>query len=350
VRTIGVAAFLAVGATTWAKAGDVEWVTIGDPRNTADAGEFGGVDGVYAIMKYEVTAGDYLEFLNAVAATDSHNLYNSLMDSEPRGCQITQVGESGSFTYDFSGGAVEAPDASASDWSNRPVNYVSLYDAMRFANWMHNGQPGLGQPAPQDENSTEDGAYDMSLGASAKRKAGAAYFVPDEDEWYKAAYHKNNTVTSDYSAYPTCADEKPGNDITQPDSGNNANFCAESNNPNDLALGPPFYRTPVGQFENSASCYGTFDQAGNVWEWIEDTSGVVRGGSWASYVGDPPNKDTRITEYDPDLEFYDFGFRLASSSRAVPATSTWSLAVMLCLGLIVGTLSLRSRAVTQGAR
>ena len=29
----------------------------------------------------------------------------------------------------------------AADWANRPVNYVNFWDAARFANWLHNGQP-----------------------------------------------------------------------------------------------------------------------------------------------------------------------------------------------------------------
>ena len=35
------------------------------------------------------------------------------------------------------------------------------------------------------------------------------------------------------------------------------------------SIGSPYYRTNVGEFENSASAYGTFDQGGNVWEWNE---------------------------------------------------------------------------------
>ena len=39
-------------------------------------------------------------------------------------------------------------------------------------------------------------------------------------------------------------------------------------------LGSPYYRTEVGEWENSASPYGTFDQGGNHREWIEDIGGV----------------------------------------------------------------------------
>jgi hypothetical protein len=69
----------------------------------------GAVDYSYNIGKYEVTAGQYCEFLNAVAKTDTYGLYSARMDSDPRGCQITRHGSRGSYTYDFSGGTVESP-------------------------------------------------------------------------------------------------------------------------------------------------------------------------------------------------------------------------------------------------
>ena len=123
-------------------------VTVGNPGNTGEwSGEsYGGygpdricgaVDYAYNIGKYEVTAGQYCEFLNAVAATDTHGLYAPNMNSHSYGCQITQNGSSGSHTYDFSG----RPNGTEADWANRPVNYVSWGDAARFCNWLHNGQP-----------------------------------------------------------------------------------------------------------------------------------------------------------------------------------------------------------------
>ena len=36
-----------------------------------------------------------------------------------------------------------------------------------------------------------------------------------------------------------------------------------------FTIGEPYCTTEVGEFENSASPYGTFDQGGNVWEWNE---------------------------------------------------------------------------------
>jgi hypothetical protein len=99
------------------------WVTVGDPNNASDTRYatpgYGAVDHTYNIGKFEVTAGQYTEFLNAVAATDTYGLYNTAMDitiSYPLyyGCNIKRSGTPGSYKYSV-----------ASDWANRPVNLVS---------------------------------------------------------------------------------------------------------------------------------------------------------------------------------------------------------------------------------
>ena len=151
-----IALFLAAGASLPA-AGDVfnmpngltnlETVPVGDAGNAADfrygGGGHGGVNYSHSIGKYEVTAGLYCQFLNAVAATDTYALYNSQMASGPHGCGVVRSGDSAGYTY-----------AVAADWANRPVNYVSFWDACRFTNWLGNGQGGPG--------TTETGAYTLA--------------------------------------------------------------------------------------------------------------------------------------------------------------------------------------------
>ncbi|MGB2987379.1 MAG: SUMF1/EgtB/PvdO family nonheme iron enzyme, partial [Phycisphaerae bacterium] len=137
----------------------IETVTVGNPGNDGElsgegAGGYGpdrvcgAVDYLYNIGTFEVTAGQYTKFLNAVAATDTYGLYNPSMDGSSYGCQITQNGTSGNFTYDFSG----RPSGTEADWVDRPVNYVLWGDATRFCNWLHNGQP----TGAQDLTTTED--------------------------------------------------------------------------------------------------------------------------------------------------------------------------------------------------
>ncbi len=307
----------------------IDTVTVGNAGNTADGTGYGAVGYEYNIGKYEVTAGQYAEFLNAVAATDTYGLYNPSMDSSSYGCQITQNGSDGSYTYDFSGGIVEAPGSTAADWENRPVNYVSWGDAARFANWLHNGQPiGI-----QNLTTTEDGSYFLN-GATTdaelmavNRKLDATWAVPSEDEWYKAAYY--NGGSSVYYDYPTGTDLLPSNDLVNPDPGNNANF-----NQSGYTIHSPYYRTEVGEFENSDSPYGTFDQGGNVWEWNKSILyGPYRGLRGASFERFYLNllAANRYYGYPTDEEYY-VGFRVSE----VPEPATFGM-------LVIGGLALLSR-------
>ena len=188
----------------------IDWVTVGDPGNVgelsgagADPPGFGNdricgaVDYVYRIGKYEVTNGQYREFLNAAAALgDPNNLYHPSMSTHG-GIVRSGDGTPGTpYTY-------AARDGDAT-WDSHPVNFISWYDALRFANWLHNGQP-VGE---QDTDTTEDGAYEMSLGSSVVRKLGARAFLPTEDEWYKAAYYKGG-ASAGYWNYATQSDTAP---------------------------------------------------------------------------------------------------------------------------------------------
>jgi formylglycine-generating enzyme len=287
----------------------------GSQYGIGETRECGAVDYVYEIGKYEVTAAQYVAFLNAVAATDTFGLYNTfaMPPGEPNSITIARSGVSGSYTYSV-----------APDWAGRPVGGIAWSDAARFANWMHNGQPS----GIQDGSTTEDGAYTLS-GATTNpqlqnvvRNPGATWAIPTEDEWYKAAYHKNNGQSGSYWDYASRSDVLgfgwgiPDNNVVTPDPGNSACFWI---GPNDQCIGPPYFRTPVGEFENSASEYGTFDQAGNVWEWTESrpsvagavtSKRVMRGGSfYNSETSDMLHSAWRHSEFTA-AQLARFGFRL----------------------------------------
>jgi len=210
----------------------IETVTVGNPGNAGDPQQFQGIFGavgyVYAIGKYEVTTGQYAAFLNAVAATDTYGLYNVNMWTHETGCKIQRTGSAGSYTYSV-----------APDWVNRPVNFVSWGDAARFANWLHNGQP-TGAPHLA---STEDGSYfldgkmaDWEL-EDVAREPDATWVIPTENEWFKAAYHKNDGVTGNYWNFPTGANNGVSNDLIDPDPGNNATFTDGA--AGNWTIGPP---------------------------------------------------------------------------------------------------------------
>jgi formylglycine-generating enzyme required for sulfatase activity len=303
-----VAGMLAGGSVTQAQGPppvEIETVTVGNPGNPGDGqlqGNFGVVDHVYAIGKYEVTTGQYAVYLNAVAATDTYGLYNVNMWTHETGCKIERSGSPGSYTYSV-----------APEWANRPVNFVSWGDAARFANWLHNRQP----TGAQDLSTTEDGSYFLNGMQSDEqledvvREPDATWVIPTENEWYKAAYHKNDGLTANYWNYPTAANNGVSNQLIDPDPGNHATFTTFTG---VLTIGPPYNRTEVGAHENSASAYGTFDQGGNVQEFNEtvpenDIRGI-RGGSW--YSGDIMGRWDRPVDMHSSDEFRDLGFRVAN--------------------------------------
>lgn len=311
----------------------LEFVTVGDPYNDPDerfAGRsVGSVGYEYRIGKFEVTAAQYTAFLNAVADDDPYRLYTAPMGGG-NGAGILRDGLPGGYVYSV-----------ASNYANRPVCWVSIWDAMRFTNWLHNGQP-TGAQGPE---TTEDGAYQLdghvdNSNGSISRRAGAKYFVPNEDEWYKAAYYEPaGELGGRYFNYPTATNSAPGNDITELTNGrNNANITVLSK----PAIGEPYFRTEVGTFFRSKSYYGTFDQGGNVWEWNETTSGGpssslrgLRGGS---------SRDPAIVLHASNQDFTSpagqdqyIGFRIAA---AVPEPSTVGL---IWLAIAIAQAHLRTR-------
>jgi formylglycine-generating enzyme len=285
------------------------WTSIaprfGDPPNSCDPqsqGCFGAVPYAYQIGTYEVTNAQYAEFLNAKGALDPLQLYNPSMGDPTGYGGIERNGDYGSYTYTAVAGR-----------ENMPVNLVSFIDALRFANWMNNGQ-GTGD--------TETGAYTLydgyfapygvpSNARTVTRNSGATIVLASEDEWYKAAYY---SVSLDhYFDYPTRSDFPTM--CTTPSSSSRRANCG--NAVGDL--------TPVGSYPGSPSqlrsnAFGTFDQGGNVAEWTEAivTPGATRafrGGSFDDPFHGPDDPagtlgaDMRF-ELPPDAEWDRLGFRL----------------------------------------
>ena len=285
-----------------------QWVPVGNPGNANDSGtnrNFGGLNYTYNIGQYDVTIAQYTVFLNAVGQSDPYSLYNTSMATDAVVAGIQRSGASGSYTYSVIGDG------------QRPVTYVSWYDAARFANWMQNGQPtGLGEVAA----STENGAYALN-GQTAgiiNKKAGAQVWIPTESEWYKAAYYDPslNGGAGGYWQDATMGTGTLGNAV-----GNlphQANFFDGST----YSAGGIGGTTAVGAFSLSVSAYGTFDQSGNVYNWndsvVLSTSRGIRGGAWNSTTMSGLMSSDRSFS-DPTAESSNIGFRLAS----VPEPAGW---------------------------
>jgi formylglycine-generating enzyme required for sulfatase activity len=290
-------------------------VSVGDPGNACDSqlnGCFGAVDSNYRISKFEVTKAQYTEFLNAVAATDTYGLYNAFMGTALGGISVS--GSPGSLSY----------TASAAR-ANMPVMYVSFYDSLRFANWLHNGQP----MGAQGSATTEDGAYTITAmgiaNNSITRNSGASVFLPSEDEWYKAAYY--DALSTSFFDFPAGTDVVTGC-MAPSATANTANCRYQVRDTTD-----------VGSYTGSGSPTGTFDQGGNVEEWneavVDPGTRGSRGGAYFGFTALPLGAAAR-SDWDPSTESNQIGFRVAS----VPEPGT---GLLLMTGLALGLVFPRRR-------
>jgi len=311
---------VSVGGVAWGVV--IETVPVGNTGNIGElSGESAGGAGpnrvcgavgyVYDIGKYEVTNTEYCEFLNAVdpTGTNPHDVYDSRMtDSNYGGINFNSGGTSGS-KYELK-----------ARMGNRPVNFVTFWDACRFANWLHNGQ-GTGD--------TENGAYkltdrDIAINAIT-REVGAIWAVTNEDEWYKAAYHRNDGNTGNYWEYPTESDTPP---VAENPPGTDPNGSA------NYGWYGVYGMTDVGAYtaKPSDSPYGTYDQAGSVYEWneaiIESSNRGIRGGSFYS-ITDSLTAARRGSD-DPDLGDSSVGFRVVYIPEPCSAALVGAGLLLLC--------------------
>ena len=299
-----------------------EFVTVGDPNNTADTTTYGAVSQTFDIMKFEFTNQQYVQFLNSVDPNgiNPNGIYDASMGTDARGGI--------SFT---SGNSVGTKYAVKTNMGNKPVNFVSWFDAARVSNWLHNG-------ATSDVLSMETGAYTLNNATSGNAKpmiAGANFFIPSENQWYKAAYYKGGSTNAGYWPYatqstslPTSVSANGTGDGTVGSSGYLANYnnAADWNSQNGNV-------TTVGT-NGGPSAYGAFDMTGNVAEWNDldrsSSSRGVRGGNWGgnSTVLSSSSRNT----FGPSNEFNYVGFRVASlsSDAVVPEPS------MMVIGMVFG--------------
>ncbi len=288
------------------------WKIVGDPVNPPDATGYGRVYGEYEIGKLETTNTQYAALLNAVGADDTNGLFNTNMQSDPVG-GINRSGSSGSYTYSVEPG-----------FETLPVNFVSFWDALRYANWLANDRP----TGAQDASTTEDGAYLLTAQAIANntvtRRPDATVFIPSQDEWYKAAFYDD---AGGYFAYPAGSNSQPT--CSAPGSTPNSANCGG-------VVGGP---TGAGEYTDSEATYRTNDQGGNVAEWNESillgANRAVRGAAF----DDPASAMASIQPPNiapPTTEAADIGFRVAQTC-VVPEPGEF-------LGLFAGILWLRHLA------
>lgn len=278
----------------------MEWVVVSNAHNNPDSTGYGAVNYAYRIGTYEVSNEQYARFLNTIdpSGANGRALYNPQMATSARGGITNDSTQSDGFHY-----VVKA------SMSAKPVNFVSFWDAVRFANWLHNGQ---------GNGSTETGAYELTAtspaNASVSRMPGAVFFIPNEDEWYKAAYYEASSPPI-YWLYPTRSDTAP----TIARCNSNGGITNDSAHIANYAFGAT-WNGVVGNVTGcgsggagSTTFYGAADMAGNVYEWNEGIIATdfrcIRGGGWHS-VSDFLLSSVR-NGYSPDTEVDTLGFRIA---------------------------------------
>jgi formylglycine-generating enzyme len=253
---------------------NMDFVHIGNPGNPVDtryAGQsLGAVGYAYRIGTFEVTADQWA----AVIAADPN------------------VGNTG---Y----------------WSGlQPTGGASWNEAARFCNWLTTGDATNGYYSVSGGTATPNG---LSHDAYAALH-GTTYFLPTEDEWYKAAYYDGSTNI--YCDYPTGS-----NSLPTPVAGGTAVGTAVYN------VGGPANVNNAG----GLSPYGTMGQGGNLWEWNEtmiDSSRELRGGAFYS-------PSTSLHAYsrpsaNPSAESNQIGVRVS----IVPEPSNLFLAIGAIVGLV----------------
>jgi formylglycine-generating enzyme required for sulfatase activity len=273
----------------------IDFVTVGNPGNPDDAGAgggiysspHGGVDYLYRMGSYEI----------------SLDMVNKAVDGGLR-----YVDKAGAYSDDV------------------PATHLTWYQAALFVNWLNTSS---GHPAAYQVSydagfvlTPWQSADAWKLGGENRyRHKDAYYFLPSEDEWYKAAYHKNDGVTANYWDYATASNTIP-------------TAVRSGTDPNTAVYDDIFLRVPIKE-AGGLSAYGTMAQNGNVREWMEsafdgsndsDTEAhVILGGYWESNGSILGSSDAfRMpavpTQFLDDGDHYD-GFRVAS----VPEPSLGSL-------------------------
>jgi formylglycine-generating enzyme required for sulfatase activity len=350
VFSVGVAALLSSFVLP-ARAEAIQWVTVGDPGTVADTtgspNPAGTVGYVFKIMTFEWKNSQYVDFLNAVDpdGTNPNSVYNGNMGGNARGGI--------SFT---SGAASGSKYAVRSNMGDKPVNFVSWFNAARVANWLHNGGMNVVSTDATAGAPQNTGAYTLGTATSGMAPAkniAAQYWIPTENEWYKAAYFKGSGTNTGYWQYPTQVTGTAPNavgattvgtgssgGVSPVTTGNfvNSTRAADWNSQDGNV-------TSVGT-NGGPSAYGAFDMGGNVYEWndLDGTAGTargIRGGSWL-FVATEASSSIRYTDSTATSP-QDYGFRLASPV-AVPEPSTWVMAGIgiACAGW--GAIRRRKRA------
>jgi hypothetical protein len=279
--------FTSAHADTFGSGGNaftIDFVNIGNAGNADDAGAGGGLySSPYGAVPYVYRIGTYEISQDVITKATASGLANVV---------------AGAFT------------------GSQPAANMTWFEAATFVNWLNTstGHHAAYQYDDQVGLTLWSSAQAWQLGGeNLYRHKDAYYFLPSEDEWYKAAYHKNDGVTANYWDYATGSNSIP-TAVTGGTTSGTAVFGVAGSMP-----------TAVNN-AGGLSPYGTMAQNGNVREWQESAFdgtndsafefNVVRGGYFSIPEGGL-RSSTRTEDPPADASLLT-GFRVAS----VPEPST----------------------------
>jgi hypothetical protein len=281
----------------------IDFVNIGNAGNTDDAGAGGGIySSPYGGVPYVYRMGTY-------------EISQDQIDKATAGGLASVV--AGAHT------------------GNEPAANMTWFEAAAFVNWLNDQRtPGLkayNLTGVTSTSLTPWASVDawQAGGENLYRHKDAYYFLPSEDEWYKAAYHQNTGVNADYWDYATGSNTIPTQALTDGTTPFTAIF-------NGVEAGTPADPADVN-LAGGLSAYGTMGQNGNVWEWAESAfdginnssseNRAFRGGDW-SVSENFLRSSYRYLPVQPTYSNDVVGFRVAS----VPEPS--STVLMISAGLL----------------
>ncbi|MCC7387432.1 MAG: SUMF1/EgtB/PvdO family nonheme iron enzyme [Phycisphaerales bacterium] len=239
-----------------------DWVTIGDVGNDPYPGDGqgnmagrGGVGYEYRIGRYEVTTGQWLEFVNTFSTQSDDFTYFARPDFWGAKTDWDYQGPGRRYILRTD---VDTPEL-------MPVGGISWREAAMFCNWLHNGKSSA-------LSAIEDGAYDTAtfttngdgtFNDQRTHHADARYWIPTLDEWIKAAHYDPDRYGGGEGGwwdYPISSDEPPVYGV--PGEGQ-ANAGFELDNYAQWTI-------PLGAYEDVLSPWGLRDAAGAAMEWTEE--------------------------------------------------------------------------------
>jgi len=272
------------GSNTFA----VAFSTVGDPGNAGNAtttGTFGAVPYIFQIGTYDISVNQ----LNAAVAN-----------------------------------GLQGMPASQTNAGDQPAAQISWYQAAAFVNWLNTSQGYT----PAYNLTYSGGFYTMALwtgsniwttgGTNPYRNANCYYFLPNENEFYKAAFYNG----SGYNAYTTGTVTPTA--VASGTAANTAIFGGVATTPASVYLA------------GGAGHYGAVGMAGNVFQWSEsDSSGAYTGSTNSRYENGglwTSSSYALSNGYHPGASGYQsaaptsnysnaVGFRVAAISTALPVGS-----------------------------